>query len=181
MSSKHFVITLSTAVILIVSVYCCGNASGITEFKHFSMDSMDGIITRSGVMLDKKISSDGNGSLKVDAAQGRTVVRLFEIKNINVENARLVYQARVRTENVEGGVYLEMWCSFSGMGESFSRNLDSVISGTNNWTTVMTPFFLKKGEKPDYVKLNLVIEGKGTAWIDDVKLFKAPLEFAGAK
>jgi hypothetical protein len=39
----------------------------------------------------------------------------------------------------------------------------------------MIYFFLKKGEKPDYIKLNLVIEGKGTAWIDDIGLFKTPL------
>lgn len=177
MSTKHFVLALSTAVILIVSAYCCGNTSGITELKHFPIDSMNGIITSSGVMLDKEISNDGNGSLRIDAAQGKTVARLFEIKDINIENARLTYQAKIRTENVAGGVYLEMWCGFNGMGEFFSRNFDTIMSGTNDWTTVMTYFFLKKGEKPDYVKLNLVIEGKGTAWIDDIKLFKAPLEF----
>jgi len=28
----------------------------------------------------------------------------------------------------------------------------------------------KKGENPDNVKLNLVINGKGTAWIDNIRL-----------
>lgn len=37
------------------------------------------------------------------------------------------------------------------------------------------PFFLQKGENPDNVKLNLVIEGKGTVWIDDIHLYKGPL------
>jgi hypothetical protein len=36
--------------------------------------------------------------------------------------------------------------------------------------------FLKKGQNPDNVKLNLVIDGKGIAWIDDIWLLKAPLK-----
>jgi hypothetical protein len=44
-----------------------------------------------------------------------------------------------------------------------------------DWVTQETPFFLKPGENPDNVKLNLVIEGKGTVWIDDISLVKGPL------
>jgi hypothetical protein len=135
---------------------------------------MEGIITRSGAGIDKDISSDGNGSLKMTSTKP-TVIRLFETGDIDVENARLTYQARVRTENVEGKVYLEMWCHFPGKGEFFSRGLQTPLTGTTEWTTEETPFFLKKGENPDNVKLNLVINGKGTAWIDDIRLLKAPL------
>jgi len=135
---------------------------------------MDGIITRSGVRIDKDISSDGNGSLRITSIKP-TVIRLFETGNIDAENARLIYQARLRTAHVEGQIYLEMWCHFSGKGEYFSRGLQTPLTGTTEWTTEETPFFLKKGENPDNVKLNLVINGKGTAWIDDVRLLKAPL------
>jgi hypothetical protein len=38
--------------------------------------------------------------------------------------------------------------------------------------TQETPFFLKKGENPNNVKLNLVIDGKGMVWIDDIRLFR---------
>jgi len=37
-----------------------------------------------------------------------------------------------------------------------------------------TPFFFKKGENPDNIKLNLIIKGKGTVWIDDIRLLKGP-------
>jgi len=93
-----------------------------------------------------------------------------------MKGTRLIYQAKVRTENVEGQVYLEMWCHFTGVGDFFSRGLMTTLTGTNDWTTVQTPFFLKKGENPDNVKLNLVINGKGTAWIDDIRLLKAIVE-----
>jgi hypothetical protein len=46
------------------------------------------------------------------------------------------------------------------------------LSGTTNWTRLEIPFFLKAGENPDNVKLNLVCEGTGTAWVDDIRLVK---------
>jgi len=159
---------------IFVLISCSSPAKQIVELKRFSMDSIEGIITRSNVGIDKDISSDGNGSLKMTSTKP-TVIRLFETGDIDVENARLIYQARVRTENVEGKVYLEMWCHFPGKGEFFSRGLQTPLTGTTEWTTEETPFFLKKGENPDNVKLNLVINGKGTAWIDDIRLLKAPL------
>ncbi|CAD7781193.1 MAG: hypothetical protein KCCBMMGE_01644 [Candidatus Methanoperedenaceae archaeon GB37] len=146
----------------------------VVELKRFPIDSLEGIITRSGVQIDKEISSDGNGSLRI-IAQKPTVIRLFEVRGIEVENARLIYQAKVRTEGVKGQVYLEMWCHFPDMGEFFSRGLQTPLTGTTEWTTEETPFFLRKGERPDYVKLNLVINGTGTAWIDDIRLLKGPL------
>jgi hypothetical protein len=176
MKKKVFALFVTVAVILVMAA-CSKKTTGmtgITELKRFPIDSIDEVIAKSGVVIDKAVSTDGNGSLRVDAAPGRTVARLFEIQDINIDNARLVYQAKVRTENVEGLVYLEMLCGFTGYGEPFSRNLDTAMSGANDWTTMMALFFLKKGEKPQYVKLNLVVEGKGTAWIDDVRLFKAP-------
>jgi hypothetical protein len=68
-----------------------------------------------------------------------------------------------------------MWCYFPGKGEFFSRGLQTALTGSSDWTTQETFFFLKKGENPDNVKLNLVINGKGTAWIDDIHLLKGPL------
>jgi hypothetical protein len=155
-------------------VSCSNPSEQVLELRHFPIDSMEGIITRSGVAIDKEISRDGNGSLKITSTRP-TVIRLFQTGDIDAENARLIYQARLRTENVEGRAYLEMWCHFPGKGEFFSRGLQTPLAGTTEWTTEETPFFLKKGENPDNVKLNLVIDGKGTAWIDDVRLLRAPL------
>ncbi len=149
-------------------------AKAVIELKRFSLDDMEGLITQSGVGFDRQISSDGKGSLRIQASEP-TTVRLFETGDIDIENARLIYQARVRTENVEGQVYLEMWCHFAGIGDAFSRGLAAPLTGTTEWTTEEIPFFLKKGENPDNVKLNLVIKGTGTVWIDDIRLLKGPL------
>lgn len=50
------------------------------------------------------------------------------------------------------------------------------LSGTTDWTTQETEFFLKAGENPDNVKLNLVINGSGTVWIDEIRLLKGLAE-----
>jgi len=162
-------------VMIFVVVGCSKPSKEVVELKRFPVDTMEGIITQSGVEIDKTVSSDGKGSLRIIATEP-TVVRLFEVGDIDVENARLIYQAKVRTEGVEGQVYLEMWCHFPGKGEFFSRGLQTPLTGTTGWTTEETPFFLKKGENPDNVKLNLVISSKGTAWIDNIRLIKAPLK-----
>jgi hypothetical protein len=172
MEMRNFVLGMCVAFIL---VGCSKAPQKVVELKRFPITSLEGIMTQSGVQFDKEVSSDGNGSLKIIATEP-TVVRLFELGDIDIENARLIYQAKVRTEGVEGQVFLEMWCHFPGKGEFFSRGLQTPLTGTTNWTTEETPFFLKKGENPDNVKLNLVINGKGTAWIDDIRVLKGPLQ-----
>jgi hypothetical protein len=37
------------------------------------------------------------------------------------------------------------------------------------------PFYLKEGQKPDLIKLNVVVEGLGTVWPRNVELLKTPL------
>ena len=155
-----------------------------TELKSFPLDNTDGLIALSesvvdagvGISIDKQISSDGNGSLRIEATD-ITVIRMFETGNIDVENARLICRARLRTENVQGRVYISMRCYFP-RGESYStRALANPLSGTTDWTTQETSFLLKKGEKPDNIRLELIINGKGTVWVDDIRLLKGPLKY----
>ncbi len=163
-----FTLVFSTAA-------ACLAADSVEQLKHFPLDSLEGVITKSDVQLDKDISSDGKGSLKLTASSP-TTFRLLEVHDLHVDNARLLYQARLRTKDIEGKAYLEMWVHVSGKGEFFSRGLQAPLSGTTEWSTQEIPFFLKDKQTADYVKLNLVIDGKGTAWIDDIHLVKAPLK-----
>lgn len=162
-------------LIMGVLVTGCGQDSSnqVTELLHFPIDDMRGIITRSNVQIDKEITSDGKGSLRVTSTSFN-VVRLFETGDLDVENVRLIYQARLRTKDFEGQVFLGMECHFEGRGDFFSRDVMSPLTGTTEWTTEEVEFYLRKGENPDNVRLNLIMNGKGTAWIDDIRLIKAP-------
>lgn len=149
-------------------------ASDASPIKSFDCSSMSDVITKSGVTVDQHGGADSKGALKL-VCDKDTVFRLFEVATPDVENARLVYKAKIKTKDVSGKAYLEMWCHVPDKGEFFSRGLDQPLSGTNGWTTAEIPFLLKAGQKADRVKLNFVINGSGTAWIDDVELAKSSL------
>jgi serine/threonine-protein kinase len=127
---------------------------------------------------DKVLMQDGVKKEKdhwvITAKEPRTV-RLFEVANPDAEKCTVIYRAKLKTENVKGKAYLEMWCRFPGQGEFFSKGLAHPATGTTDWASHETPFFLKQGERPDLIKLNLHIEGSGTVSIKDIELMKGPL------
>lgn len=163
-------------ITLLVLVACSGEKpkTGPMELKHYALDNLNGLITQEGIEFDGTVSTDSFGSLKIMAAES-TTVRLFETGDIDAEEAKLFYRAKVRTENLEGQAILEMWCTFADMGEYFARDLQTPVTGTTDWSSEEAFFILEKDQNPDNVKLNIVINGKGTVWVDDVRLIKAPL------
>jgi hypothetical protein len=68
-----------------------------------------------------------------------------------------------------------MWCRVPGHGEFFSKGLDQPIKGTTDWGSYEVPFYLKKDQRADLLKLNLVVEGPGSVGIKDIELLKTPL------
>ncbi len=103
-------------------------------------------------------------------------VRLFAIPDPDVEQCTLTYRAQMKTEAVNGRTYLEMWCRFPGGGEFFSKGFNNALKGTNDWTSCEIPFYLKKGQKPDLLKLNLVVEGKGSVLLRNVRVLYTPIQ-----
>ena len=111
----------------------------------------------------------------VDAREDQTI-RLFEIQSPDAEQCLITYRATMKTEGLTGRAFLEMWCRLPGRGEFFSKGLNQAITGTTDWGSYEIPFYLKKGHRPDLIKLNIVIEGRGKVSMKDVELLKAPLE-----
>jgi hypothetical protein len=102
------------------------------------------------------------------------VVCLDEVSALNIENAKLVYSAKVKSD-LDGTAFLEMWVTVAG-GQYFSKGMNDVVSQKTDWKILQTPFMFEKGQKPEKVILNLVINGKGTIWVDDIVLSKEPLK-----
>jgi len=170
-----FIRCLLVAISCIVIVLgCSSEPPPETEIGRYNIDNLDNVITQTNIEFDDSISSDGHGSIKITAPES-TTVRLYETDDIDIEDARLIYRAKIKTENFEGKTYLEMWCGFSGQGEYFARDLMSPVTGSVDWTTEEIYFLFKKDQDPDFIKLNLVIAGTGTVWIDDIRLLKTAL------
>jgi hypothetical protein len=146
-------------------------SAGGQELVRLPLDSISSLGTK--VSTDLAVKKEGKGSIKI-STPGPTNICLGVVQPLNVENARLVYQARVKSETLEGAAFLEMWCEVGG-GHYFSRGMDSTVTGTMDWQILQTPFFLQTGQKVNRVTLHIVINGKGTVRVDDVVLFKKPL------
>jgi len=125
------------------------------------------------IEVDPKLKVEGTSSLKITTLWPTTVC-LGEVTGLDIENAKLVYSAKVRTE-LDGTAFLEMWVHVGG-GQFFSKGMNDVVSQKTDWKIIQTPFQLQKGQKPEKITLNLAINGKGTVWIDDIVLSKEPLE-----
>ena len=125
--------------------------------------------------LTQESITEEEGAWCVKFSEQQTI-RLFEIADPGVETCMLTYRAQLKTKDVQGSAYLEMWCRLPGRGEFFSKGLHNSVKGTNEWASYEVPFYLKRGQRPDLVKLNLVVEGSGTIWIKDVQLLQTPLK-----
>ena len=145
--------------------------AGAEPLGRLSLDEAGPVSPR--IEADSQVRAEGSGSVRI-TARWPTTVSLGEVEGLDVEDAKLVYSARVRTD-LEGAAFLEMWVHLDG-GRYFSKGLNDRVGGKTDWTTIRTPFLLGKGQSPDRVTLNLVVEGTGTVWVDDVVLSREPLE-----
>ena len=125
-------------------------------------------ITQSGIQVE-------NGAWQIDARAEEQTIRLFEVENPAVEHCLLTYRAELKAEGLQGRAFLEMWCRLPDRGEFFSKGYQQAVSGTVDWARYEIPFHLKRGQKPDLIKLNVVVEGPGTVWLRNVELLKTPL------
>jgi len=124
-------------------------------------------ITQGGIRADQ-------GGWRIDAT-GEQTIRLFEVEDPGVEQCLLSYRAELKTEGLNGRAFLEMWCRVPGRGEFFSKGHQQAVSGTASWARYEIPFYLKEGQKPDLIKLNLAVEGAGTVWLRNIELLMTPL------
>ena len=141
------------------------------DLKRLNLD--DAAVIGTTIRTDSRVKIEGKGSVRITTKHPTTVC-LGEVSDLDIENAKLIYKAKVKTE-LDGVAFLEMWAHVGG-GQYFSKGMNDPIKGKSDWKLIQTPFMFQKGQKPDKVVLNLVINGKGSVWIDDVVLTRAPLK-----
>ena len=149
--------------------------AGPTVLFEHALDDLDGVIARDGVGIDTDGAAEGTGALRIDV-DAATTVPLAEVALDGTSGAWIEYEARLRTEGLQGKAFLEMWVHVPGQGESFSRGLASALGGTNGWTTLSTPMNVPEGTVVDRARLNVVVTGPGTVWVDALRLRATPLE-----
>ena len=128
---------------------------------------------------DEPISRDhrtiDGGGWRLDIPQSQTY-RFFDVPVQGLEQCMITYRVQLKAEDLNGRAYLEMWCRLPGRGEFFSRGLRNSVSGTTSWASYEVSFYLKKGQVPDMITLNLIVEGKGTVRVKEIELLQTPLK-----
>ena len=162
---------LQALVFVLVAILAAHAACAGELVKKVATDDLATIGTV--IAIDPRVKIDGRSSLKI-TTRWPTVICL-DVVPLDLDDARLVYRAKARCEGLEGTAMLEMWCRVKG-GEFFSRGMNSVVTGTMDWSPVETPFLLQKGQKAEKATLNLVINGKGTVWVGGVRLEREPAQ-----
>jgi hypothetical protein len=125
--------------------------------------------------ISKDVVMTDNGAWQIGSVETKTF-KFFEVEITDIENCMLTYRADLKSENIQGRCYLEMWCRIPDRGEFFSKGFQTALKGNNDWASYEIPFHLKSGQRPDLVKLNLTIEGSGKAWMRNVELLYIPFE-----
>ncbi|HEY3318866.1 MAG TPA: hypothetical protein VGP72_00110 [Planctomycetota bacterium] len=116
-------------------------------------------------------------------AKGATY-NLATIENPGITRTSYAVSGEVRYDDVAGKGYLEMWSQFPDGSAFFSRTLGETgpmqfISGSSGRRPFSLPFNAAGAKgNPSKLVINLVLPGKGTVWISDMKLIQndaAPL------
>lgn len=159
------------SILAMFALLLVGSLAAAADLKKLSMD--DASVIGTTIQTDTQVKAEGKGSIKI-TTRWPTMICLGEVDSLDVENSKLVYRAKVKSD-LDGAAFLELWAHVGG-GQYFSRGMNDVVSRQTDWKVIQTLFTFQKGQRPEKVTLNLVINGKGTVWIDDVVLSREPLK-----
>jgi hypothetical protein len=156
-------------ILCVLAAVACGAPAAPPEVIRRFVPGTDSPITATSVAV-------AGDAWRIEPAAAGTVL-LFEVPGDTCDACRLIYRARLASENLAGPAWLELWLRVPGKGEFFSKGLNQPVRGTMGWASYETPFFLQKGERGDLVKLGVHFEqATGAVMVKDVELLRAPLE-----
>lgn len=164
----------------LAAVSCYDSAEKDMHVTRFPVSGPGELKSIDSPVIDRGVTSDGNGSLLVETGSPVSTV-LYRLDGAGMEHARAAYKAMLRTEDLtsaggsRGIAYLEMKVVYPGGKEVVSRGPAVPPTGTTGWTPAETVLYSDKGTAPESVTLSLVVDGKGKVWIDDVMLVTQPL------
>ena len=119
-----------------------------------------------GVGLDTRTGHSGTCSLRVSGAAAQPI---HGGTALHVETSRRYrLSAWVRTRGVTGGAFLRLNQVFWNWTDVRASKKSETLIGDNDWTRLEIEFKPVAGDP--FAVPGLVVEGKGTAWFDDLAL-----------
>lgn len=129
----------------------------------------NGAMWRAG--LDTKLGHSGTRSLRLGGPSEAEPV--YGGTAICVETGkRYRLSAWVRTRGVTGGAYLRVKECFWSWDDLRGSHRSKALKGDNDWTRIELEF--EPGPGDPFGVPGLIVEGKGTAWFDDLEMVEIP-------
>ena len=160
--------TLLTTTLLLVAL-----AGPLYAGELLKLDLDDATKIGTTITSDQKVKVEGDASVRIDTKHATTIC-LGIVEKPDAENTQLIYTAKVKCD-IEGIAFLEMLAHVDGKSY-FSKGMNNHVKGETDWKELSVPFTFLKGQKPEKVTLNIVINGKGTVWVDDIVLSTKQLD-----
>jgi hypothetical protein len=148
---------------------------GPVELAHFPL-SEGAVPVGADAVFDPEISRDGGGSLRVESREGGRL-RLYRLGELGPVSGRLLMTGFLKSRDLEGAAFFEMRCRPAVGNEAFVRGVAGRVEGSSDWKPTQMGF-----SRPDLcsnpvsVELNVVVDGSGTIWIDDLRLWNVPTD-----
>jgi hypothetical protein len=146
------------------------------QIAHFPL-SEDAVPGEADAVFDPDVSQDGGGSLRVVTGEQGGRLRLYRLDDVGPVRGSLHYTGFLKSQDLRGSAFLELWCHPTEGNPAFVRSVPSRVEGTSDWKPQELAFSRPETcQDPDSVELNVVIQGAGTVWIDNLRLWDVPVE-----
>ncbi len=146
------------------------------EIVELPINSAQDIVSSGSVRIDP----ESENALLVNS-DGKKEIELFDIEGTGLGDKKLTYSAVMRTKDLtstddtRGIAYLELTVLFPDGEELVARGPRVPLSGTTEWRSAETVLYVDKGGDPQNVSLDLIVDGAGKVWLQDVRLSTRPL------
>lgn len=128
-------------------------------------------------VFDPDVSQDGGGSLKVVTGEQGGRLRLYRLDDVGPVEGTLLYTGFLKSQDLDGSAFFELWCHPAEGNPAFVRGVPRRVAGTSDWKPQELAFSRPETcHDPASVELNVVIQGSGTVWIDNLRLWDVPVE-----
>lgn len=181
MTCGRDLLTMAIAAALLSAA--CGEGSrpeaampaGPVELAHFPIGAGQ-VPPGSAATFDPDVSRDGGGSLRIETSEGGRL-RLYELDDLGPMQGQVTLTGFLRSRGLRGKAMLELRCQPGEGDEAFVRGLRRSAAGDSDWTAQEIRFSDPAlCRDPVLIQINLLIQGSGTVWVDDLRLWSVPLE-----
>ncbi len=125
---------------------------------------------------DGLVAEESAGTLRITTGQPAIVqLAAANAATTQPQNTPLRYTAELNAQALEGAAHLEVHVLLSGgkTGYVFGRDTqDTAVTAADGWKTVTGSFSLKPEHVPDQIKISLVVDGKGSVLVRNLRLVR---------